>query len=44
MRRQLPLDLWDDPGRAVLWEGFPGMERDRVIDLYTHLALRAARG
>jgi hypothetical protein len=43
MLRQLPLDLWDDTDRAALWEGFAPLDRDRVVDLYTRLALRAAR-
>lgn len=43
MHRQLLLELCDDTARER-WEGFGQPDRDRVIALYTHLALRAARG
>lgn len=43
MRQQLLFDLWDDPGRAALWESFPGDERDRATDLFARLAIKAAR-
>lgn len=45
MRRQLrlELELWDDSRHAALWDGFPGPACERVVDLYTRLALRAAR-
>ena len=41
MWKQLLFELWDDPGRASLWESFPGDDRDRAIALLTRLAIRA---
>ncbi len=44
MRRQLPLDFWDGWARPALWESLPRPDRRRVVELYTRLALRTARG
>lgn len=43
MPQQLVLTFSDDPVDVPLWESFSPSHRDRVVEVYTQLAIRAAR-
>lgn len=43
MQQQLALEFSDDPVDVPLWESFSRSHRDRVVEVYTQLAIRAVR-